>query len=80
MNAVKTLLNLAINGTSVAVFTASGTVYWPFAIAMAVSSIIGGYTAARTIKRVNKSLVRGLIVMIGFGLAAYYFYREFFSG
>jgi len=76
MNAVKTFLNLVINGTSVVVFVASGNVYWPFAAAMAASSIVGGYAAAKTIKRVNKNLVRGLIVTIGFGLAAYYFYRE----
>jgi uncharacterized protein len=77
MNAVKTLLNLVINGTSVLVFVASGRVHWPFAALMAVSSIVGGYVAARTIRSVNKRLVRNLIVAIGFTLAVYYFYREF---
>ncbi len=79
MNAVKVLLNLSINGTSVVVFAFSGKVHWPFAGAMAVSSIVGGYVAAHTAKRLNKSLVRGLIVAIGFGLAAYYFYREWLA-
>jgi uncharacterized membrane protein YfcA len=79
MNAVKTFLNLAINGTSVLVFVGSGLVQWRFAAMMAVSSIVGGYLAARTIRRVNKQLVRHLIVAIGFSLAAYYFYREFFA-
>jgi uncharacterized membrane protein YfcA len=46
---------------------------------MAMSSIVGGYLAARTIRRVNKQIVRRLIVAIGFSLAAYYFYREFFA-
>jgi len=77
MNAVKTLLNLVINGTSVLVFVSSGRVHWPFAAIMAGSSILGGYVAARTIRSVNKRLVRSLIVTIGFVLAAYYFYREF---
>lgn len=76
MNAVKTLLNLVINGTSVIVFVASGLVEWPFAIAMAASSIAGGYLAARTVRQVNKRLVRLVIVGIGFALAGYYFYRE----
>jgi uncharacterized membrane protein YfcA len=76
MNAVKTLLNLVINGTSVMVFVASGLVEWRFAIAMAASSIVGGYLAARTVRQVNKRLVRLVIVGIGFALAGYYFYRE----
>jgi uncharacterized membrane protein YfcA len=76
MNAVKTLLNLVINGTSVVVFVASGLVEWRFAIAMAASSIVGGYLAARTVRQVNKRLVRLVIVGIGFALAGYYFYRE----
>ncbi len=77
MNAVKTFLNLAINGTSVLVFVSCGLVHWRFAAAMAVSSIVGGYLAARTIRRVNKQAVRLLIVGIGFTLAGYYLYREF---
>jgi uncharacterized membrane protein YfcA len=77
MNAVKVLLNLVINGTSVVVFVAGGKVYWPYAVAMAISSSIGGYAAAHTARRTNKSVVRMLIVTIGFALAAYYFYREF---
>jgi len=77
MNAVKVLLNLMINGISVMVFVASGKVYWPYAAAMAVSSSIGGYVAAHTARRANKTVVRSIIVVIGFALAAYYFYREF---
>jgi uncharacterized membrane protein YfcA len=77
MNAVKTLLNLVINGTSVVVFVASGLVEWRFALAMAASSTAGGYLAARTVRQVNKRLVRLGIVGIGFVLAGYYFYREF---
>ncbi len=77
MNAIKTLLNLIINGTSVVVFVSSGKVYWPYAAAMAVSSSIGGFAAAHTARRMNKSLVRAIIITIGFALAAYYFYRKF---
>lgn len=79
MNAVKVLLNLVINGTSVVVFVASGKVYWPYAAAMAVSSTIGGYAAAHTARRANKTVVRMLVVAIGFALAAYYLYRQFAS-
>ncbi|MGD9723113.1 MAG: sulfite exporter TauE/SafE family protein [Pirellulales bacterium] len=77
MNAVKSLLGAIINGTSVVVFAASGAVNWPLALVMAVAAAIGGYVGAHTARRVNRSVVRGLVVALGFGLAAFYFYREF---
>jgi uncharacterized membrane protein YfcA len=77
MNAVKSLLGAVINGTSIVVFAASGNVNWPYASAMAVAAAAGGYLGAHTARRVNRALVRGVVVAIGFGLAAYYFYREF---
>jgi uncharacterized membrane protein YfcA len=77
MNAVKSLLGAVINGTSVVVFAASGKVDWPLAILMGVAAAIGGYLGAHTARRVNKTLVRAVVVALGFALAAYYFYREF---
>ena len=76
MNAVKTWLNSVINGTSVLVFVATGNVYWPYALAMAVSASIGGYAGAHVARRVNRTVVRAVVVAIGFGLAGYYFYRQ----
>jgi uncharacterized membrane protein YfcA len=79
MNGLKTLLNVAINGISVAVFVASGLVHWPLALSMAAASMVGGYGAARIARRLDRDLVRGIVVVIGFGLAAYYFYGLYFS-
>lgn len=76
MNAVKTLLASVINGTSVLVFAANGSVHWPYALAMAVASSIGGYLGAHTARRLNRKFVRALVVVIGFSLAGYYFYRQ----
>jgi uncharacterized protein len=80
MNAVKTLLASAINGISVLVFVVSGSVNWPFALAMAAAATVGGYVGARTARRFDKSVVRGIVVTIGFGLSGYYFYRQLFQG
>jgi uncharacterized membrane protein YfcA len=77
MNAVKSLLGAVVNGTSVFVFVASGKIYWPYAVAMAVASSVGGYVGAHTARRVNRWLVRAAVVALGFLLAGYYFYREF---
>lgn len=77
MNALKTLLNAVINGTSVAVFVASGNVNWPYAALMAVASSAGGFVGASVARKIDRRIVRGMVVAIGFSLAAYYLYRQF---
>ncbi len=77
MNAVKTLLAGVINGTSVLVFTATGNVHWPYALAMASAASLGGYLGAHFARRIDRRVVRATVVVIGFGLASYYFYRQF---
>ena len=79
MNALKTLLASLINGVSVAVFVAGGKVHWPFAAAMAISAIIGGYVGAVVARRLDRQLVRSVVVLIGFTLAVYYFYDQFIA-
>jgi uncharacterized membrane protein YfcA len=76
MNALKTLLNAVINSTSVVVFVASGNVDWPYAALMAVASSVGGFAGASLARKIDRRVVRGLVVAIGFSLAAYYFYRQ----
>jgi uncharacterized protein len=76
MNAIKTLLASVINGTSVVVFVATGKVHWPFAIAMAIAASAGGYLGAHAARRVDRRVVRAIVVSIGFVLASYYFYRQ----
>lgn len=75
MNSVKTLLAATINTVAAGVFIVQNKVYWPFALSMGVAAIIGGYAGARIARRMNRAVVRGIVVAIGFGLAAYYFLR-----
>lgn len=79
MNAVKILLNTVINGVSVLVFVATGSVNWPFALVMAIAAAAGGYLGAHTARLIDRRIVRGAVVAIGFSLAAYYFYRQFLA-
>jgi uncharacterized membrane protein YfcA len=76
MNAVKTLLAAVINGVSVVVFVASGKVEWVYAPVMAVAAIVGGYLGAHFGRRLPRALVRWTVILIGFGLAAYYFWKQ----
>jgi uncharacterized membrane protein YfcA len=76
MNAVKTFLAFCINGVSVIVFVVGRKVSWEYALLMAVAAILGGYLGARAARRLNPVFVRWLIIGIGFGLAAFFFYRQ----
>jgi uncharacterized membrane protein YfcA len=76
MNALKTILTATINGVSVLVFVAVGKIVWPYALAMALAAILGGYFGARGARSIKPPLVRGIIVAIGFGLASFYFWKQ----
>jgi uncharacterized protein len=76
MNALKVLLAACINGISVAVFVAERTVEWRYAGSMAVAATLGGYLGARVARRLDDNLVRWVIILIGFGLAAHFFYKQ----
>lgn len=76
MNALKTLFGSCINGVAVAVFILNKKVNWQIAAAMAVSAVAGGYFGARLARRLDRNLVRRIVVGIGLFLAAYYFYKQ----
>lgn len=80
MNGVKSVLGACINGTAVVLFAVEGKVDWPLALFMAAASIVGGYGGARVARRLNRRLVRGMVVALGFSLAAFYFYRQSTAG
>ena len=79
MNGVKVLLATAINGVAVVVFVIGGKVHWPYALSMMAAAIAGGYSGASIARKMNRNVVRGVVVCIGFSLAAFYFYRRLTS-
>jgi uncharacterized membrane protein YfcA len=79
MNGLKSVLNSCINGVAAAVFIVQRQVDWPLASAMAIAAILGGFVGASVARKTNRTLVRAIVVAIGFSLAAYYFYRQWFE-
>lgn len=71
MNAVKTVLGGTINGVTALIFMFAKVIVWKYALVMALASIAGGYLGARLAQRTEAAYVRGLVVAIGFGVAAY---------
>jgi uncharacterized membrane protein YfcA len=79
INGLKTFLAFCINFVSVVVFIMEDQVEWRYALAMMGCAIMGGYLGAHTARRMNRNVVRWIVVAIGFGLATYYFYSHYFQ-
>ena len=82
MNGLKSVLGTAINGVAVVIFiyedTVGGknTIEWIPALAMMGTSVVGGFVAAHYSRQVPGKYVRWLVIVVGFCLAAFYFWKQ----
>ncbi len=79
MNALKTVLAGSINGVAIVIFLFKGLYEPRLALAMMAASILGGYLGARYGRQVNQQYIRYFVIAVGFTLAAWYFYQQFFA-
>lgn len=77
MNALKTYLAFLINGVSVIFFIFGGEIDWYYGSIMAVAAIAGGYLGARLALLMKPVWVRWIVIVIGFSLAAFFFWKQF---
>jgi uncharacterized membrane protein YfcA len=70
-NALKTALTLVINGVAALLFCIAAPIAWDAAATLAVASGAGGIAGARISRVLPEPLMRGVIVVIGLGAAAY---------
>jgi uncharacterized protein len=77
MNGLKTVLATIINGLATAMFVINGKVNWTYALPMTVAAIAGGFVGASTARRLNRVVVRWLVITIGIGLSSYYFWQQY---
>jgi uncharacterized protein len=75
MNGVKVLLVSLVNGVAVITFAFARVIVWPQAVLMLVGSSMGGYGGAYYAQKMNPQHVRWLVILIGFGMSAYFFIR-----
>jgi uncharacterized membrane protein YfcA len=76
MNGLKNFLAACINGVAVLVFAFDQVVEWRYVAVMAPASIVGAYAGSRVAQRIDRRVVRVIVIAFGFGLAAYYFYKR----
>jgi uncharacterized membrane protein YfcA len=77
MNGLKNLLSASINLIATITFIAAGQINWPIAILMSCGAIGGGYLGAGFALKIGQKKVRQTIIIIGFGITAFMFYRQF---
>jgi uncharacterized membrane protein YfcA len=74
-NALKNLTNTAVSLLGVGIFAVSGLIAWPHALVMMAGAAIGGYASAYYAKRIPQVLLTNTVIVLGFALSAYYFYK-----
>jgi len=53
-----------------------GQVVWRFCLLAMFTCAIGGYTSARLARMVPQRVLRGLVILIGFSMSAWFFWRN----
>ena len=76
INALKVVTTTLANGIAVIIFMVRGQVAWRYCLLAMVTCAIGGYTSARFARRVPQPVLRGLVVLIGLSMAAWFFWRN----
>jgi uncharacterized protein len=76
MNAFKVLLAAAINGIAVVPFFLARRIAWEEALVLTIGAAIGGYLGARLARRLEPSVVRAFVVVVGACMTLYFFLRE----
>src|SRR5439155_13108436 len=75
MNAGRTLLGGVMNAAAVVLFVIARKVWWAQAWVMLIAAVIGGYAGARIARRVNPSLIRAGIIILGAFVTIAFFRR-----
>lgn len=76
INALKVVTTTLANGVAVIVFIVGKQVLWQHCLLMMITAAGGGYFGARFSRRLDPRFMRGLIVCIGMGMAAYFFWKQ----
>ncbi|HJV84914.1 MAG TPA: sulfite exporter TauE/SafE family protein [Noviherbaspirillum sp.] len=77
INAIKNLLSAIIYSVTVLTFVIAGAISWPYTLIMLATATLGGYWGATIARKIPAAWLRRFIIVIGFTLTAFYFYKTF---
>ena len=77
MNAMKVVSTTMANGIACLLFIFSGKVEWRYCLAAMITCGIGGYGSSRIAQRLNPKLLRAAVVVIGFAMAGFFFWKTY---
>ncbi|HBX54156.1 sulfite exporter TauE/SafE family protein [Pseudomonas sp. UBA2684] len=78
-NALKNLISAVIYSVATATFVIAGRVSWYELIILLVGATLGGYTGGALGQRLPAHWLRALVILVGSGMTAYYFWATYFS-
>jgi uncharacterized protein len=73
MNALKTVLGVAINGLALITFIIKGAIAWGPGLMMMTGAIAGGYLGATIARKTDPKWVRVLVTVIAWTMTTYFF-------
>jgi uncharacterized membrane protein YfcA len=76
INALKVVSTTMANGIAFVLFVINGQVVWRYCLVAMVTCAIGGYTSASLARKIPQPVLRGTVVIIGLGMAAWFFYKN----
>jgi hypothetical protein len=76
INALKVVSTTIANGIAFVIFVVNGQVVWRYCLLAMVTCAVGGYSSARSARRVPQPVLRGLVVFIGLAMAAWFFWSD----
>jgi hypothetical protein len=75
MNGLKNLLATCINVVAAVYFAFAGLVYWPDAGYLAAGAMTGGVAGAHIARRIGRTAVRRIVIVVGFAMALSLMFR-----
>ena len=77
VNALKVIATTTANGIAVVTFIVEKQILWKYCLLMMIAAALGGYLGARYARRMHPQYMRALVVLIGLGMAAYFFWKQY---
>jgi uncharacterized protein len=77
VNALKVIGTTTANGIAVVTFIVGKQIVWKYCLLMMLAAAVGGYLGAHYSRRLNPRMMRSIVVLIGLGMAAYFFWKQY---